>query len=128
MKKNNKLFFVLLTAALILSLVSCPDGFVGDGDMVTISINLGSRSVLTAWPPSPEIQKELEYVITFTNTSGEKVTARSKGSSTIKVKIQPGIWDIDIDAIYKGTLYATGSVSDYEIIAGQVNTVTTTME
>ncbi|MCL2721533.1 MAG: PKD domain-containing protein, partial [Treponema sp.] len=40
----------------------------------------------------------------------------------------PGIWDIDIDAIYKGTLYATGSVSDYEIIAGQVNTVTTTME
>jgi len=93
-----------------------------------IIINLGSdNSRSSLWPPQEyEILNQLRYEILIYYEDDE-IELDANGGDFIKQTVAVGLWNIKIDAFYKGKHFAAGSNS-VNIKPGQDNLVTIEME
>lgn len=108
-----------------LVLFSCPDPF-HITDEATLIINLGGGGRAVTWQhdEDPSILDELIYTITLTGPGDITINhTLTEGKTSITEKVAPGIWLVEVKALYEGVLYAEGE--DYvDVIAGQKNSVT----
>ena len=126
MKLWSKYTFTALFLASVFALSGCLLENSGKG---TIIINLGggnSRSVYD-WPPTDEMLRELAFVIKLTGNGGKETFTANGTDKTIRCSVISGHWNIEINAYFGETHYATGSNS-LNVIAGHNNTVAIQMK
>jgi hypothetical protein len=127
----NTIILILIITALAVTGCPNPDG--GSNGNATISINLGGGSSSFArtssagaggsdirWPPTDEMLANMTYEITLTG-SGQVLTPNVSGG-TITITVTAGLWNVGVDAFYRGQPYATGT-SNVNVIAGQNHVV-----
>lgn len=117
---NKRITSVILAVVFTLVLFSCPDPF-HITDEATLIINLGGGGRAVTWQhdEDPSILDELIYTITLTGPGDITINhTLTEGKTSITEKVAPGIWLVEVKALYEGVLYAEGE--DYvDVIAGQ---------
>jgi len=101
----------------------------GSNNNVSLTINLSnsssgsnSRSV-SQWPPSPAMEKDMEFKVIFSRNGRVHSTSSSKGSTTISTTVAAGIYDITVEAKYRDNPYGIGTAHNVEVKTGVKNEV-----
>jgi len=126
MKKTVlSMLFVVFT---ILSLGTCSSDWKDDEAALTINLGGDARSAILWAGSDPSVLNDIIYKIQLTGNV-EKRTLNTKGSNTISTTVSAGFWNVEVTAYYKAEsfLYAEGIYENFEVKAGQKNTVTITM-
>jgi hypothetical protein len=118
--KINKKVTILAIAAFILS--GCFSTW--KGDTAIISLNFGAG---TGESRAMTVYDNLHYKIELTSAAG-RIILEAQGEQTVHAEVIPGRWDIHVLATLDGEPYSTGSSLDNDIIVGQNNPVSITME
>ena len=124
MKAIGKIFFILM---IIIIFSSCFSEWRGDRATITISFG-GGDGRAAAWPPTKGVLGELIYTVTLSSGSTELEPIKRNGTETIKVEIDPGLWNVVIEAYIDDLLFASGTPKDVEVIAGRNNEVEVEMK
>jgi hypothetical protein len=129
MKKKSNISTILFLAIITLILSGCSGGALTDnsGNNATITINVGGIENRSIWlhDDAPGALDDILFKVILSGPEHREFEA--KGREPISITVAPGIWNINIEASYNNYLYATGSVNNVQVRAGQNNTVHITM-
>jgi hypothetical protein len=111
---RNKIFLLILSFFAALA-VSCFSSWSDTSDLGTFAISTGGNARSSV---DPEIISRLEHTVTLSGNSGQKQEKTFTGSKTVRFTVNPGLWDINVEAKLDGTLFAIGSEEEVEIKSG----------
>jgi hypothetical protein len=128
---------VMLTCSLIVALIfaSCPgpDGGADGGGTGrgtgTITINLGLRAAVDAWPSSSNagLLPYLEHKVTLTNGSITHTYTIDRGKTSATITAAAGTWNVTLEAYYDSYKFGTGAKS-VDVKEGMSNPCSITMK
>jgi len=120
------LFFAAAVLTVAVFIASCS---MGDDGSAVLNINLGGAGRAVGGGDSKDyFISGLDYTITLSGSLGSKTYTPSGGQSTVRVIVQPGVWNIDVKATYGGIEFGSGSVQDVNLVLGHNNAVYISMD
>jgi len=127
MKKQIRSLYIAGIAAVLFVFYACsaPGGGVG-GSTGTISINFGAAASRAA-VITDSVLDELTHKVTLTKGSTVVEREFNKGTVTATLQLEPGNWDIKVEASCYGIPVASGE-SNAKVLAGQSSPVPVHMQ
>jgi len=126
MFKSRTIKGLFFTAAVLMAAVLTASCSMGEDAVLTINLGGAGRAV-GGGDSKDYFISGLDYTITFSGSMGSKTYTPSGGQSTVRVTVQPGVWNIDIKATHNRIEFASGSVQDVNLVSGY-NTVQVKMD
>jgi hypothetical protein len=110
-------------------LTSCLSPWRDEAEMGAITISFSGNTRAAAWPPTNEngALQILEHRITLRGPTGTENHILSPGELSGNYIVEPGLWNITIEAWWNDDLFGTGS-GRVEVIAGETNSLNINMQ
>jgi hypothetical protein len=124
MKTKGSILVLLFSAFLVFS--ACFSPWKGEIATITLNFSGSSDSDRAAMPLDDDTLQQLVHTITFYSlVEGEegKTYSTSPGQTSIRISVEPGVYDIEVEATLDEKTYAIGIAEAVEVLAGQDNPV-----
>jgi len=119
---------VFIIIALIAAFSGCFSNWKDEEATITINLGTGTNArAVSDYPPDEDTLLALEHRIILTGPTGTREHTLSKGELNAAFSVAAGNWEITVEALLDGALYATGSSGRVNIIAGKNNPITVKM-
>jgi len=110
-------------------LTSCLSPWRDEAEMGIITISFSGNTRAAAWPPTNEngALHILQHRITLRGPTGTENHTLSPGELSGNYIVEPGLWNVTIEAWWNDDLFGTGS-GRVEVIAGETNSLNINMQ
>jgi len=110
---------IAIIAVSCMLLSACFSPYQGDTGTITIGFG-GSDARGAVWPgiDGPGALYLVDHHITLKGPSGT-ITRTSKGGTTVRISVAPGVWEVTVEDMCYGMPFATGVSEPFEVKAGQ---------